>query len=214
MYIDLKHIIKKFNLEIDGIIHVGGCKGEELFSYMKNNIRNVILIEANPELISILKIKKFIFHYIFRMNLSVESFAAYYEDNLELDLNITNNLQSSSILKLSKHSELYPDIKVDKKIKVKTSTINKLFDKKYEIKNYNFLNLDIQGAELDALKGADQILDKIDAIYTEINFDELYQGCAQAEQIDKYLKEFKFQRVLTETPDHPSWGDALYLKEK
>mgnify|MGYP001352216388 CR=1 FL=1 len=80
MYIDLKHIIKKFNLEIDGIIHVGGCKGEELFSYMKNNIRNVILIEANPELISILKIKKFIFHYIFRMNLSVESFAAYYED--------------------------------------------------------------------------------------------------------------------------------------
>ena len=135
------------------------------------------------------------------MNLSVESFAAYYEDNLELDLNITNNLQSSSILKLSKHSELYPDIKVDKKIKVKTSTINKLFDKKYEIKNYNFLNLDIQGAELDA-------------IYTEINFDELYQGCAQAEQIDKYLKEFKFQRVLTETPDHPSWGDALYLKEK
>lgn len=148
------------------------------------------------------------------MNLSVESFAAYYEDNLELDLNITNNLQSSSILKLSKHSELYPDIKVDKKIKVKTSTINKLFDKKYEIKNYNFLNLDIQGAELDALKGADQILDKIDAIYTEINFDELYQGCAQAEQIDKYLKEFKFQRVLTETPDHPSWGDALYLKEK
>lgn len=214
MYIDLKYIIKKFNLEINGIVHVGGCKGEELFSYMKNNIKNVILIEANPELIRTLKIKKFIFHYIFKMNLSVESFAAYFEDNLELDLNITNNLQSSSILKLSKHSELYPDIKVDKKIKVKTNTINKLFDKKYEIKNYNFLNLDIQGAELDALKGADEILDKIDAIYTEINFDELYQGCAQAEQIDNYLKEFKFQRILTETPDHPSWGDALYLKEK
>ena len=213
MYIDLKDIIKKFNLEIKGILHIGGCKGEELISYLRNNIKNVILVEANPELINTLKFKKFFFHYIFRMNLNIENFAAYHKDNLELDLNITNNLQSSSILKMSKHSELYPEIKVDKKIKVKTNTINKIFESRYEIDNYNFLNLDIQGAELDALKGADQILDKIDAIYTEINFDELYEDCAHAEQIDNYLKKFKFKRVLTETPDHPSWGDALYLKE-
>lgn len=214
MYIDLKDIIKKFNLKINGIVHIGGCKGEELFSYFRNDIKNVILIEANPELINILKTKKFFFRHIFRMNLNIENFAAYYKDNVELDLNITNNLQSSSILKLNKHTELYPDIKVNKIIKVKTNTINKLFDSKYEIKNYNFLNLDIQGAELDALKGAENILNKIDAIYTEINFDELYEGCAQAEQIDYFLKEFKFERVLTETPDHPSWGDALYLKVK
>jgi len=213
MYIDLKDIIKKFNLEIKGIVHIGGCKGEELISYLKNNIKNIILVEANPELIGILKVKKFFFHYVFRMNLNIENFAAYYEDNLDLDLNITNNLQSSSILKLSKHSELYPEIKVTKKIKVKTSTINKLFTSNYEIGNYNFLNLDIQGAELDALKGADKILDKIDAVYTEINFDELYEGCAHVGQIDDYLGKFKFKRVLTETPDHPSWGDALYLKE-
>ena len=72
------------------------------------------------------------------MNLNIENFAAYHKDNLELDLNITNNLQSSSILKMSKHSELYPEIKVDKKIKVKTNTINKIFESRYEIENYNF----------------------------------------------------------------------------
>ena len=93
MYIDLKDIIKKFNLEIKGIVHIGGCKGEELISYLKNNIKNIILVEANPELIGILKVKKFFFHYVFRMNLNIENFAAYYEYNLDLDLNITNNLQ-------------------------------------------------------------------------------------------------------------------------
>jgi len=212
MYISIKKIIDEYNLNIKGIVHIGGCKGEELFSYYKSKIKNIILVEANPDLIKGLNFKKFIYNNFLRMNISIESFAAFNQNDQIMNLNITNNLQSSSVLNLLKHSELYPNIIVKKKTKIITKTINKIFEENYDIKNFNFLNLDIQGAELKAMEGCSEILSSIDAVYTEINFEELYEGCPHVNEIDLFLKEFKFKRVLTKTPDHPSWGDALYLK--
>ena len=43
--------------------------------------------------------------------------------------------------------------------------------------NVNFLNLDIQGAELKALKSLQDYLHKVDYIYTEVNVDYLYVDC-------------------------------------
>lgn len=212
MYVEIKKIINDYNLKIRGIIHVGGCKGEELFSYYKSKIKNIILIEANPDLIKILKFKKFIYNNILRTNISIENFAAFNLDDKEVELNITNNLQSSSILNLLKHSELYPNIIVNKKTKIKAQTINKMFKKNYDLSNFNFMNLDIQGAELKALQGSSEILSSMDAIYTEVNYEELYEGCPHVDEIDLFLKDFNFKRVLTKTPEHPTWGDALYLK--
>lgn len=212
MYLSLKKIIENYNLNIKGIIHLGGCRGEELFSYYKNMIKNVILIEANPELIGYLKFKKFFYNNLFGMNVSIENFAASNVDNDNLKLKVTNNLQSSSILNLHKHSILHPEVKVIKEIEIKSYTINSLFEKNYNIKNYNFMNLDIQGAELLALKGSDRILENMNAIYTEINFDEIYKNCAQINEIDDYLGKFDFKRVFTTTPESDFWGDALYIK--
>jgi hypothetical protein len=116
-------------------------------------------------------------------------------------------------LNLKKHSELYPHINVINEEIVASRTLDDLFSNKYKIKKFNFLNMDIQGAELLALRGAKNILKNIDAIYTEINFQELYEGCALAQDLDTFLKEYNFTRVRTVTPEHPSWGDALYLKK-
>ena len=197
MYVSLKEIVNKYNISIKGIIHLGGCKGEELFSYLRNDIKNVILVEANPELIKILKIKSFFYNTFTKMNIDIENFAATNVDGDILNLNITNNIQSSSVLKLYKHSILHPEVKVVKEVKVKSKTINSLFDQNYDINNYNFMNLDIQGAELLALKGSDKILHNIKAIYTEINYDEIYKDCALIEELDEYLKIFNFKRVFT-----------------
>ena len=74
------------------------------------------------------------------------------------------------------------------------------------------MNLDIQGAELLALKGSNKILQSIKAIYTEINYDEIYKDCALIDELDEYLKKFNFKRVFTTTPESEYWGDALYLR--
>ena len=173
MYIPIKSLIKNYNLDIKGVIHVGACRGEEIFSYFKSKIKNIILIEANTELIKKLNFKIFFYNKFFRTNISVESFAAINDSKIKsVELNIANNTESSSILEFGKHAKLYPEIKYEKKIKVKSKTLNEIFENKYSLKNYNFINLDIQGAELLALIAADKILDKIDAIYTEVNLDE------------------------------------------
>ena len=46
MYLNLEKIIKDFNLNIRGSIHIGAHKGEEIFSYYRNNIKSDNNIET------------------------------------------------------------------------------------------------------------------------------------------------------------------------
>ena len=112
--LDLVKLNNIYNLTVKGLAHFGAHKGEELSSYFKNNIKNVILIEANNELIKYIKLKK-IFYKLFSMKIDIFNFIAYNQENLDLELNITSNTQSSSILKLKKHKILYPEIVPKKK---------------------------------------------------------------------------------------------------
>ena len=47
---------------------------------------------------------------------------------------------------------------------------------------------------------------------SEINFAELYDGCALAPELDGFLADRGFRRVATSCFHHPTWGDALYLR--
>ena len=76
---------------------------------------------------------------------------------------------------------------------------------------YNYWHLDIQGAELLALKGAGDLLNAVDVIVTEVNTVEMYKGNPLIGDIDKYLGDRGFERALTDMTDH-GWGDALYVK--
>ena len=69
-----------------------------------------------------------------------------------------------------------------------------------------------QGAELKALKGAKNLLKNVRAVYSEVNREELYAGCALIEEVDEFLKEFGFIRTDTKFTEF-GWGDALYLKQ-
>jgi hypothetical protein len=83
---------------------------------------------------------------------------------------------------------------------------------KYNIP-FNFINLDIQGAELKALKGMEEYLHQIDYIYTEVNSDYVYEGCALIGEIDEYLQKFGLIRVETKWCGDYKWGDALYIRQ-
>ena len=87
-----------------------------------------------------------------------------------------------------------------------------LLSVKYDI-NYNFLNLDIQGVELKALKGMEEYLNKVDYIYTEVNSVYVYKDCCIVTELDDYLKNFGLYRVETKWYDNDNWGDALYVRK-
>ncbi|MBF0225727.1 MAG: FkbM family methyltransferase [Desulfobacterales bacterium] len=206
---DLENLLQKNSIRPKGIIHIGAHYGQEISKYLKLGASKIIFIEANPVVFE--HLKKNIQHVpnVIAVNCAITDFCGF------IDLYVTSNDQSTSVLKLKKHSEIYPNIKETHKVKVKASTLDKLIEElNFDYSEFNFLTIDIQGAELLALKGAEKTLDYIDAINTEINFEELYEGCALIGDIDEFLEKFDFKKKNLSTPFHPSWGDAFYIKQK
>lgn len=206
MLIKFKDIVSKYG-KPKGIIHIGAHLMEERNDYLLYDLKNTIWIEANPSVYeSISKINK-------PPNCErAFNYAITDIDNEELDFHITNNGESSSILGLGKHIIHHPHIHVTETIKVKTKRLDSLIkENSIDINSYNFINIDIQGAELLALKGAGNLINSIDFIYTEVNTAHLYKNCSLMDEIDCYLGHFGFSRKETEMTQY-EWGDALYCK--
>ena len=126
--------------------------------------------------------------------------------------NVSNNDASSSILELETHLTEHPDIHYVDKVEMNTITIDTFFKRNgLDAKKYNMWNIDIQGAELLALKGGVESLAHADLLYLEVNERELYKGCALVGEIDTFLEAHGFKRIRTEMTQH-GWGDALYIK--
>lgn len=204
MLIDFNTIVNKYD-KPKGIIHIGAHLMEERNDYISNGLDNTIWVEANPELYNILK--------NLYTNEIIYNHAITDIDNEIVNFNITNNGQSSSILDLDKHKIYHPHIYVEKIISVKTKRIDTLIkENDIDINNYNFLNIDVQGAELLVIKSFGKLLNNIKYIYTEINTNSLYKNCALINEIDDYLEGYRFKRVETFITAF-EWGDALYIKE-
>jgi len=189
---------------VTGAIHIGAHKGEDSDWYTNNNIRPVVWIEANPEYFKFLQQKS-----------SPEDtviISAIGNKNSTINLNIANNGQSSSVLEMGRHLELHPDIFYTNTISVEMRRMSTLIDQYHiNMNKYNFLNIDIQGYELEAIKSFDEYINKFDYIYSEINISHVYKNCPLITDMDAYLETYDFYRK--ETVMYNEWGDALYIKE-
>ena len=210
MLINLKQLCDKYQFIPKGIIHVGAHLGEEHDIYSQLNIQNVLWIEANKD----------VYEKLFEKLGHIKSYSFFNhlisdKDDKEYTFYVTNNNESSSILQLEDHLIEHPHIYVSDKKQLSSKTLDFIIEENnIDSKKYNFINLDIQGAELLAIKGADKLLHNIDYIYSEINIKYLYKDCALVEELDLYLKEnYNFERVETVILSH-GWGDAFYIKRK
>jgi len=115
-------------------------------------------------------------------------------------------------MELETHKIKHPDIYyIDQKLLEVRRMTNIIKDYNININNFNFLNVDIQGFELEAIKSFDGLISNFDYIYTEVNTNYLYKNCPLIDEIDEYLKKYSFIRVNTIITEN-EWGDALYIK--
>ena len=202
----IHEILLSNNIIITGVLHLGAHDCEELEFYNQLGIENkdIIWIDAINE--KVIQAKNKGIQNIYNAVITDKN-------NDEILFNISNNIQSSSVLEFGTHQEEHPEVVYIYKLYLKSITINSFF-KKYDIDGikYNFWNFDIQGAELMALKGATKYLEYAKVIYLEVNKKELYKKCALIQDIDLFLSQYKFKRVITKFTSH-GWGDALYIKE-
>jgi len=207
MLINFTSLIKKYG-KPKGIIHIGAHMIQERQEYYANGFYNTIWIEANPEIFT-----KIDFVNYENNNEKAFNYAICDVDDQIVDFNITNNEQSSSLFEPDKVLIYHPEVLFNKKIKVKTKRMDSLITKKnIDIAQYDFLNMDIQGSELIALKGFGNMLEKLNFIYLEVSTDYIYKDCPLIEDIDNFLKDFNFIRVETYLTNC-QWGDAFYIKK-
>jgi FkbM family methyltransferase len=202
MLISLHELVKKYSVQFKGILHVGAHECEELNDYEKYLQRNKILwVEAMNDKVEYCRQKY--------PNILIEN--AVVSDNEEtVKFNVSNNGQSSSILDFGLHSQYHGHVHYVSAFETQTKMLKDII-KNYDIE-FNFLNFDIQGAELKALKGMEEYLDKVDYLYTEVNSDYVYKDCALITELDDYLKSFGLHRVETSWTDC-KWGDAFYIRK-
>jgi FkbM family methyltransferase len=196
--------LKAKNILVKGILHIGAHECEELAAYVRNGTpaSEVDWIEANPELVARMAAKGIKVHN-----------AAISDVEAELPFHITNNGQSSSLLEFGTHATSYPWCKVVKTLTVKTERLTTVVAREHiPMERRNFWNLDIQGAELSALKSAGDLLRYVDAIYTEVNTREVYKGCAILSDLDAFLEKNGFYRHSISMTNE-GWGDALYIRK-
>jgi FkbM family methyltransferase len=89
-----------------------------------------------------------------------------------------------------------------------------------KVDSINLLKIDTQGYELEVLKGAQGLMkqDRIQLIYLEVNFAELYEDLPQFDEIFRFLCDNNFGLVSFYEFAHQghlaSWSDALFLNKK
>lgn len=198
MLIDWKDLGIENN--ISRLLHVGGHLAEEAEIY-DDRVDEVVWIEADIDRAREIK------------NLTGDEVicAVVGDANREVTFHEANNGQSSSILELGTHKQVHPEVEYISERTVQMYPLSTVIES-LDLGSFEMLNLDIQGAELMALKGLGDHIDSVNYIYTEVNRKKLYKDCCLIGEIDSFLFSHGFQRAKVVWTDF-GWGDAFYVRK-
>jgi len=199
---------EQYLTKIKGAIHVGANIGEERYWYVNNGFSKVLWFEPNKELIPILEdnVKEYENHFVFNFGI--------HDTLTKAILHITNNKgQSSSILRLGTHADSHPDVLHIKDQVIQLKRLDSFFNEtKRKVTDYNFLNVDVEGVELNVLKSFGDYITLMDYIYVEVHTGEVFKGNSSLIDVDSYLNSYNFIRFITKMTG-VKWGDTLYIKK-
>jgi FkbM family methyltransferase len=134
----------------------------------------------------------------------------------KVQLNINTHDGTHSILDIGKQQYWSGLVTTKKREEVSSVTLDNYCNIN-DIKHIDILKMDIQGAELEALKGAKKLLlkNKITMIVAEVEFRELYKTQPLYEDIAIYLRTYGYRLVGFYDSQHVggalSWADAIFL---
>ena len=189
-----------------GIIHMGAHRGGEapIYDWFQ---KKVIWIEANPKIFN--DLNQNIQEYY---NQKAYNYLLSNVDNELKEFNISNNDgASSSIFKfgnLSVGNESQwkeRNLKMVNVIKLKSISLDTFVEEnKIDIELYNHWVLDLQGAELLVLNGAENSLKKCKSIFIEVSQGEVYKDGAQWNEIKSFLHKKNFKNSWNIEGNHTS----------
>lgn len=205
MLIDISKICRKYNLNINNLVHVGVNNGYEVDTYKKIfSSSKIYLIEPQKE-----QFNKLVERFKKEKNIILYNLALGNKTR-KVEMNISSTHKgSSSLLNPTVHKIVFPEVEF-----CGTESVNLEKYENLNFENVNFLNIDVQGYELNVLKGVGERLCEIDYVMIEISTLPLYKDSALLEDLDSFLNQNNFIRLITVFWDDKCiWGDAFYIRK-
>lgn len=176
--------IDAFLRQAKGVIHIGANDGGEREVYDQCGLA-VLWVEAIPSVFEKLShnIKPYSLQRAVNALLTDQNGKSY-------KFNVSNNRgQSSSILEMKLHKDIWPEVWYDTQIDLKSSTLDSIVD---DAEKYDALVIDTQGTELLVLKGGERVLQHIKWAKVEGADFEAYESCATVQSLTAYLTDRGF----------------------
>jgi FkbM family methyltransferase len=179
----LKPDPNRFLRRARGVVHVGANAGQERDLYDRLGLE-VLWIEPIPEVFVELQANI--------AGLPRQRALQYLvtdRDDATYEFNIANNRgESSSILPLKEHRDVWPKVHYTRKIELRGVTLTTLAQREnIDLARYDALVMDTQGSELLVLRGAVPVLEQLKFVKTEVPDFEAYSGCARLDDIAQFL---------------------------
>src|SRR4051812_7917750 len=114
MLIPFSKLVRDYNLEVRGVLHVGAHMCEEEGAYAAEGVNDVIWLDANDALVNVQRQQGKNIHHILAAD----------KDGEEVDFHIANNGQSSSMLELGVHKTYHPSVVYTSSVKMRTKRID------------------------------------------------------------------------------------------
>ena len=149
---------------------------------------------------------------------------ALWSETTQKDFYLTKKLETSSMYVPNRpYLDLFPDSSrydIVKTFKVEVTELDNLVNMNNQP---HFMKLDIQGAELEVLKGSTNVLKNVLGLEVEVNFKEIYKEMPLIGDLEKFLKtqDFILNDFVTLFRWERSWhrgfgeiihADALFLR--
>jgi len=196
-----------------GVIHVGANVGQERRRYDAWRLP-VLWVEPIPEVFATLLAN--IADYPDQR--AARALVADVAGN-EVDFYVSNNRgESSSMLDLAEHKDIWPTVGYERTLRLTTTTlVDVVRDVGLDMDRYNGLVMDTQGSELLVLKGAVALLSRFDFVKVEVADFESYKGCCQLPELAAFMTAQGFtefsRRLFATRAQGGSYYDVIYRRD-
>jgi FkbM family methyltransferase len=178
----LEHASVKFGSEFYTVLDVGASRGQfALFALTRFPNAQLVCFEPLPESYATLR------KVMTSKNAKLHN-VALGSSRSETMMHVSTKDDSSSLLAIgAQQVTTFPGTHEDRTTKVTVDVLNTYLDN--DLPRPCLLKIDVQGFELEVLKGAGDGLARVDEVLVEASFVELYTGQALADEVIRYLAD-------------------------
>lgn len=230
-------LLRKHDIQPRGALYLGANVGQLLWVWLLLGYRKVLLVEPQPSALPRLEwftnvSSNLLFAYDRFVGLEppaeiqVVKCAAGAEDG-ETKLYVVSNSNLTSILKphepalreQARNAGVADPTKIGvvQEITVPMMKLDTLLDEPttgLRAADYNFLYMNLQGAEYQALRGARRSLEHVELVYLENDLQGRYEHSATEDELDALLGECGFEAVWGQIHEATGVGFTAYVRKR